>query len=120
MSVLFEIISPLIENRRIPTNFFTITALRRLAFQLAERKKLKHQFHTTKAMADKQWLRLFLKRQTSVYVRFPEPTSYARATGFNRPAVFKFFNLLDGFIQQHHLDASTIYNCDETGMKTVQ
>ena len=71
-------------------------------------------------MAGKQWLRLFLKRQTSVSVRPPDPTSYAMATASNSQAVSKFFNLLDGLIQKHHFDALTIYNCDETGMKTLQ
>ena len=71
-------------------------------------------------MAGKQWLRLFLKRQTSVSVRSSELTSYARATGFNRPAVSKFFNLLGGHIQKHNFDASTINNCNKTGVKTVQ
>ena len=71
-------------------------------------------------MADKQWLRLFLKRQTSVSVRSPERTSYARASGFNRPAVSKFFNLFDGLVQKHHFDASTFYNCDETEKKQYE
>ena len=68
-------------------------------------------------MADKQWLRLFLKRQTSVSVRSPEPTSYARASGCNRSAVATFFKLLDRLIQKQQFDASKIYNCDETGKK---
>jgi len=104
------------------SRFFGITYLdlRRLAFQLAEKNNLKHQFNKEKGLAGKKWMRLFMKRQSSLALRQPEATSYARATGFNRPAVHQFFTLLTEVVDKHGLDGSRIYNCDESGMKTVQ
>lgn len=94
--------------------------LRQLAFQLAERNKLRHNFNKTSRMAGKKWLYSFHARHRNIAIRKPEATSYARATGFNRPALQKFFTLLGDLIQKYSLDGSRIYNCDETGVKTVQ
>ena len=62
--------------KAMESRFFGLTCieLRQLAFQFAARNRLKHQFNRSKAMACKQWFRLFLKRQTSV-CKVPEPTS---------------------------------------------
>ena len=98
----------------------TLTDVRRLAYQLAERNGLQHRFNKEKQVAGKKWLYAFLKRNSTITLRQPEPTSYARATGFNRPAVNKFFDLLSEILTKHKIDASTVYNCDESGMKTVQ
>ena len=104
------------------SRFFGITYLdlRRLAFQLAERNNLVHQFDKNKELAGKKWVRLFMKRHPSLSLRQPEATSYARATGFNKPAVRKFFALLTEIVDKYKLDGTRIYNCDESGMKTVQ
>jgi len=98
----------------------TNTDLRRLAFELAERNSLNHTFNKTKKIAGKKWLYGFRQRHPNIVIRKPEATSYARATGFNKPAVQKFFELLGSLMSKHHLNGSNIYNCDETGMKTVQ
>lgn len=98
----------------------TCTELRKIAYQLAERNNVIHQFNREKETAGKKWLRNFLSRNPSISLRQPEATSYARATGFNRPAVQKFFNLLQEIIDKHCLDGSRLYNVDESGMKTVQ
>lgn len=94
--------------------------LRRLAFQLAERNGLHHSFNRASGLAGKKWLYGFRRRHPQITVRKPEPTSFARAAGFNKPAVNRFFNLLGSILQKHQLDGSKIYNCDETGVKTVQ
>jgi hypothetical protein len=69
------------------SRFFGMTYmdLRKLAFQLAEKNKLVHQFNKAKGMAGKKWMRLFMRRQPSLSLRQPEATSYARATGFDKP-----------------------------------
>jgi helix-turn-helix, Psq domain/Tc5 transposase DNA-binding domain len=102
--------------------FFGITYmdLRELAFQLAVKNNLHHQFNTEKDVAGKKWVRLFMKRHPSLSLRQPEATSYARATGFNKPAVDKIVSLLTEIVDKYKLDGSRIYNCDESGMKTVQ
>jgi len=38
----------------------------------------------------------------------------------NKPAVDKFYSQLDSLIQKRGLNGSRIFNCDESGMKTVQ
>jgi len=94
----------------------TNSELRCLAFQLAECNSLKQLFNKTKKMAGKKWLYGFREHHPNIVIRKPESTSYAHATGFNKPAVHKFFDLLGSLISKHHLDGSKIYNCDETGM----
>ena len=71
-------------------------------------------------MAGKKWLYAFRRRNHDITLRAPVSTSYARATGFNKPAVDKFYTLLDSLIQKYGLNGSRIFNCDESGMKTVQ
>src|SRR6218665_2166148 len=108
--------------KEMESRFFGITFLdlRRLAFQLAERDNISHQFNKSKGLAGKKWVRLFMKRQPSLSLRRPEATSYARTTGFNKPAVQKFFCLPTEIVDKYKLDGSRIYNADESGMKTVQ
>jgi hypothetical protein len=98
----------------------TCTELRQLAYQLAERNDLYHQFNKDKQTAVKKWLRNFMRRIPSISLRQPEATSYARPTGFNKPAVQKFYNLLREIIDKNGLDGSRLYNADGSGMKTVQ
>lgn len=104
------------------SRFFGLTCedLRRLAYQLAEKNGIAGRFNSQKKMAGKKWFYAFRRRNTEITLRAPESTSFARATGFNKPAVGKFYTLLDTLIQKHGLDGSRIYNCDESGMKTVQ
>lgn len=69
--------------------------------------------------AGNDWLVCFLKRNPSIVLRTPEPTSVARARGFNRPQVEWFFNLLDEKYQKYNIDATRVYNMDETGISTT-
>lgn len=70
-------------------------------------------------MAGKHWLYGFLRRHPHLALRNPEKTSLARAKGFNRTAVKKFFDLLESLYTQHNLSPNDIYNVDETGIMTV-
>lgn len=98
----------------------TNAELRQMAYELAERRSVLHNFNKTKKCAGKKWLYSFRRRHPSISLRKPEATSYARSTGFNKPAVLKFYDLLGTLISKHQLDGSRIYNCDESGMKTMQ
>ena len=51
--------------------------------------------------------------------RKPEPTSSARAYGFNEAAVKEFFTLLKTEMDQYNFKAENIYNVDETGISIV-
>lgn len=68
--------------------------------------------------AGKDWLSGFRKRHPSIALRAPEPTSLARARGFNRPQVDRFYDLLEEVIDKYSLDPTQIYNMDETGIRT--
>ena len=63
--------------------------LRKLAYDLSDKKKVSHRFKHN--IAGKTWLRGFLARHPELAVRTPEATSLGRAVGFNRPCVDKFF-----------------------------
>ena len=68
-------------------------------------------------MAGKEWLFNFRKRHPILSIRTPEPTSIARAKSFNEHNVSKFFDLLESL---PYFPPTNIYNCDETGITTVQ
>lgn len=97
----------------------TLTDLRTLAFELAERNNIKHNFNSEKRMAGKCWLYSFLDRHKNVTLRTPEATSAARAMGFNKPVVEKFFQLLLSLYDKYKFTPDRIYNVDETGITTV-
>ena len=63
---------------------------------------------------------LFFKRHPELSLKQPESTSLARATGFNKVRVNKFFDLLKQIISDSNIAPDKIFNMDETGMSTVQ
>jgi len=69
--------------------------------------------------AGNDWLVYFLKRNPSIVLRTPKPTSVAQARGFNRSQVERLFNLLGEQYQKYYIDATRVYNMDETGISTT-
>ena len=102
--------------------FFGVTKkeLMTLAFQIAEIKGISHTFNMEKKQAGKDWYRSFMKRNPRISLRQPESTSMARARGFNREAIDRYFSLLETIIDENNLDAGQIFNMDESGISTVQ
>ena len=100
----------------------TGTAVMALAYEIASRNGISHVglFSQEKKTAGKVWLKLFLQRHPEVSLRQPEATSIARATGFNRSSVDRFYNLLGREIDRHRFTGMTIYNMDETAVSKVQ
>ena len=96
----------------------TLHDLRSLAFQLAEMNGLDHPFSKNDKMAGKDWALGYVKRRSELSLRSPEATSLARAVGFNRVQVGKFFDLLKQELTKH--TANEIFNVDESGISTVQ
>ena len=100
---------------------FGITAkdLMSLAYEVAVAHGIT-KFSDVKKSAGKKWYYSFMRRHTELSLRSPEPTSLARAAGFNREAVYHYYDLLDKLIDEHHFTPDKIYNVDETGHSTVQ
>ncbi|XP_015435159.1 PREDICTED: uncharacterized protein LOC107190790 [Dufourea novaeangliae] len=90
-----------------------------LAYQLAEKNKIKHPFSTEKGIAGIDWLRGFRKRNPNISLRTPESTSAARARAFNKPVVDTFFLTLKNIQEEHSFPSHRIFNVDETSLSTV-
>jgi transposase len=78
-----------------------------------------HRFNTEAKIAGKEWLRAFLKRNPDISLRQPTSTSIARAIGFNRPQVERFYINLSALMDKYNFSPQSIYNMDETGLSTV-
>lgn len=92
-----------------------------IAFQLARKNNIPHPFSLLRKSAGKDWLHHFRMRHKNVLsLRRPTGTSYARALGFNKENVDKFFDLLETLMETHNYSASQVYNVDETGLTIVQ
>ena len=59
-----------------------------------------------------------MQRNQELSLRTPEPTSVARACGFNKIQVEIFFENLKKVLEKHHITMDNIYNVDETGIQT--
>ncbi|GBN47613.1 hypothetical protein AVEN_262722-1 [Araneus ventricosus] len=97
----------------------TLSDLRTLAFELAEKNNIPHVFNTEKRMPGKEWLYGFLKRHPKLTLRYPEKTSIARAKRFNCVALNAFFDLLDSLYSKYKFSPNDIYNADKTGILTM-
>lgn len=97
----------------------TMKEFRGLTYQLAEKNNCSHNFNKTSEMAAEDWVKGFLKRHCDLSLRKPKATSGARAMGFIKVAVSNFFTLLNKILDKHKIDATGIYNCDETGISVV-
>ncbi|CAG4929569.1 unnamed protein product [Parnassius apollo] len=71
-------------------------------------------------MAVVNWLKSFSKRHQNLSIRKLEATSAARAMGFNKVAVSKFYRMFwVDIYDKFELTPDKIYNCDETGISVV-
>jgi len=73
-----------------------------------------------KKMAGEDWFGGFMKRNPSLSLRSPEPTSLSRASSFNKHNVGLFFTNLKTVYERLKLGPGDIWNMDETGLTTVQ
>ncbi|CAK1602055.1 unnamed protein product [Parnassius mnemosyne] len=87
-----------------------------LAGEYAKRQNIQTPFKNN--IAGKQWFKNFLKRHLDIVLRSPEPTSVARLSAFNKPAVTRFYDLLETIVQEYHITPNMIYNMDETCVRT--
>jgi len=98
---------------------FTITDVRKLAFEIAETNHVTTRFDSKTKIAGLDWYYGFIERHRTLSLRSTEATSIARASGFNRPVVSNFFILLGRVLEKYKFTPESIYNVDESGYTTV-
>ncbi|KAJ4448850.1 hypothetical protein ANN_00241 [Periplaneta americana] len=97
----------------------TRSDLQRMAYALCIRNGLPHPF--TSSAAGRAWLDLFLERHSNILsIRRPCGASFARALGFNKENVDKFFQMLEAEYDKFHYTPDRIYNVDEIGVTVMQ
>lgn len=91
--------------------------LREIAYNFAERLKVKHSFKNRKASYD--WLHSFLYRHPDLSLRKAEGVSASCAVGLNHEVVNAYFNMLGTLMAENNLfqKPANIYNMDETGLQ---
>ncbi|XP_072395126.1 uncharacterized protein [Diabrotica undecimpunctata] len=95
---------------------------RELAYEMAMINNINvPQSWHAKSAAGLDWLRGFLKRNTTLSKRQPEKCSISRCTSFNCHTVNTFYDNLKVALQRstHFADGSRIWNLDETATSTV-
>lgn len=93
--------------------------VRSMAFELAEKLKIKHNFNKIKKKAGYDWLQLFLSRHADLSVRKAEGVSNARAVGLNKTVVEEYFSVLENVLTEYQLfeKPGNIFNIDESGLQ---
>lgn len=100
----------------------TPTDVRELAYDYAESHDLPNKFDKNLKIAGKDWWAGFrLRHRELLSIRKPEGLSLSRASAMNRPAIEKYFNVLEKEMSRLGLTnkPSCIYNCDESGLSLV-
>lgn len=95
----------------------------KLAYETAVFNKIKvPESWTQNEMAGIDWLKGFHTRHPDLSLRIPESCSLARATGFNKHNVDKYFENLEIVMKRHpnFSDGTRVYNLDETATTTVE
>lgn len=97
----------------------TSSDIRRLAYQLATKKRIKHPFKNEKA--GRGWMDYFLTRnKDTLSLRKPTGTPNAVPKGFNRESVKTFFDILEAEYIKQKYSPDRIFNVNETGLSVVQ
>lgn len=96
----------------------TPKAVRKYAFEFAERQKIKHKFNKKVGMAGQDWFHRFMERNKELTIRKPEGLSRARIDGMKREKVAEFFKTLETVVDKTNLRGrpECVYNVDETGI----
>ena len=83
-----------------------------LAYDFATQNRIENPFKNGQAGDD--WFAGFKRRHPDIVLRSPEPTSIARARGFNRPQVELFYSLLWEQIEKFNFNATFIDNINNS------
>jgi len=91
----------------------------RFAYDVTKKSSIYHRSNKEKRKAGKDFFLAIKKRNANLALRTPEATSLMRVTGFNKPQIDGFYDLLLKLPEQFGFQASQIHNADETGVSTV-
>ena len=102
------------------SRFFGLSGqdVRKLAFELVTNNNIEHRFDLQRKMAGRKWLQCFIGRHSELSIRKPEATSMARAVGFNRTQVERFFEILENELAKG-FQQTNVWNIDESGITAV-
>ncbi|XP_049790235.1 uncharacterized protein LOC126195653 [Schistocerca nitens] len=94
-------------------------SVRSMAFELAERLNIQHNFNKELKKTAYDWLHSFLRRDSNIVVRRAEGVSVARAKGMNKDIVKEYFKLLATVMRENEWFGKPghVYNMDETGLQ---
>uniref|UniRef100_A0A8D8H689 (northern house mosquito) hypothetical protein n=1 Tax=Culex pipiens TaxID=7175 RepID=A0A8D8H689_CULPI len=90
-----------------------------MAYQMAKANNIPHPFNHEEKHAGTDWFYCFRKRFPNLVLRVAEPTSMARAKGFNRKSVGDYFQLVSNIFAEHFYPPDKFYNMDEFGVSTA-
>lgn len=76
----------------------TTTDVRKMAYKLAEKIKIKHSFDKKNGISGKGWLRGFCQRNPQLSLHL------ARAEAFNKPLINKFFTKMERVVEEYKID----------------
>jgi len=107
--------------KEFANNLFGLTAtdIRKFAYQVAEKNKIRNNFDKDTMMAGKKWFTFFMRRNPDLSILVPEKLSYARIVGFTLELANSFYSVLDSVCTANGINAATIFNMDESGFGTV-
>ena len=107
---------------KLESMFYGLTPVnvRKLACEIADINNVPTRFNYEKKMAENARLSGFLERHPELSIRAPEPTSLARASGFNKNQVKQFFSILEKISEENDIGPNKILNMDESGLTVVQ
>jgi hypothetical protein len=101
---------------------FSLTKMyvRRVAFKYCEENRKPHNFNRTSECVSADWMSAFMRNNPQLSLRKPKPTSLARACGFSREKVNRFYSACESILYSSTtgeiiIPASRIFNADETG-----
>ena len=99
----------------------TLVEMRRLAYKCAIANNIKvPPSWTENEMAVEDWAERFMKRHPMIRLRIPEASSLQRMEFFHKHNVNNFYDNLITVMKEKSFSPDRIYNCNETGVTTIQ
>ena len=98
----------------------TIKDIRVLVFEYCKRNEINNSFSKETKVAGEDFVRRFLKQHKDLTLRKPQGVAPNRVFGLNKEVVKTYFDNLEFLLNEHHFEPHQIYNCDKTGITTMQ